>query len=140
MTACGHQRVCGEPCLQRRRNRLARRRRRDDLESHRVDELARQQKHRDAAKRAGRHELASDAKHQELQRKLEQMVDRIAALSRAGFRREVMQILRKYGPLLPAKVDSVGARHELPSALDTAGNGSRSRVDGDGVTDRDGSG
>jgi hypothetical protein len=68
------------------------------------------------------------------------MVDRISALSRATFRREALQILRKCGPFLPVDVDRVGRRHELPSALDTAANGSRSIVNVDSVTDLHGSG
>jgi len=68
------------------------------------------------------------------------MVDKIVALSRATFRREAMQILRKCGPFLPAEMDGVGRRHELPSVLGAAENGCRSVVGVDGVTDRHGSG
>lgn len=140
MTACAHQRVCGATCRARRRNRLARRRRLDDLDEQRVDERSRQRKRRDVAKGAGCHELASDSKQLELQYKLRGMVDRISALSRATFRREAMHILRKCGPFLLAEVDGVGRRHELPSATDAAENGCRSVADVDSVTDRHGSG
>jgi len=140
VTASGHQRVCGERCRQRRRNRHARKRRRSDLEGHRVDELARQRKRRDAVKEGVCHGPASDANQLELHRKLQQMVDRVAALSRATFRRETLQILRKCGPFFPGNVDGTGPRHELPSALGAAEKGSRSVARGDRVTDPSGSG
>jgi len=140
VTASGHQRVCGERCRQRRRNRHARQRRRSDLDEHRVDELARQRKRRDAVKSAGCHGPASDANHLKLHMKLQQMVDRVAALSRATFRRETLQILRKCGPFFPANVDGTGACHELPSALGAAEKGSRSVVGVASVTDPHGSG
>ena len=92
------------------------------------------------AKAAKRHEPASDAKGAELLRKLQEIVDRAASLSRATFRRDAMRILREIGPKGPAKVDIAGGRHELASTLDPAENGSRSVVDVDSVTDRYGAG
>ena len=62
LRAFTHQRVCGEACRRRRRNRLARRRRGDDLDAQRADERERQLKRRDTAKAAKYHEPASDAK------------------------------------------------------------------------------
>jgi hypothetical protein len=132
--------VCGAACRARRRNRLARRRRRADLDEQRVDERARQHKHRKAAREARCHELAADPKPLELQSKLREIVDKVAAASRASFRREAMQILRKFPLFVPAKVDGAGVRHELPSALEAAENGRRSVVHGDDVTSQHGSG
>jgi hypothetical protein len=131
--------VCGDECRQRRRNKLARRRRRGDADEQRVDDRVRQQKCRDARKEAGCHEPASDGKSLELLWKLQQIVDSAAELSRATFRRQAQQILRKCGPIPAAGVDKPGRRHELPSALAAAENGSRSAVEWDSVTDRDGS-
>jgi hypothetical protein len=138
VTACGHQRVCGEGCRRRRRCKLARGRRRRALEEHREDERARQQKRRDAAEPGARHELASDGKSLELLLKLQQIVDKAALLSRATFRREALRILRRNTQFASANVDEAGRCHERPSSLATAENGSRSVVCGDGVTDRDG--
>lgn len=132
--------MCGDACRERRRNRLARRRRHEDLDEQRADERARQQKRREAAKAGKCHELASDAKGSELLRKLQEIVDRAARLSRATFRRDAMRILRRIGPAGPVKVDRVGGRHELACALDAGENGSRSVVDVDSVTDRHGAG
>ncbi len=136
--ALEHQRVCGEACRKRRRNRLARRRRRSDLEGHRIDELARQRKRRESLEAARCHAPASEAKRPELQRKLREMVDRITALSRATFRREAMRIVRECGAFSPSDVDTAGACHELPSAIATAEIGCRSGVSVDSVTDRHG--
>ena len=134
--ASGHQRVCGEACRGRRRNRLARRRRQDDLDGHRADECARQQKHRDGAKAAKCHEPASDASSAELLSKMQEIVDRAASLSRATFRRDAMRILRKIVPIRAAEVDRVGRCHELACELDARENGSGSVVPVDSVTDR----
>jgi hypothetical protein len=76
----------------------------------------------------------------ELQCKLREIVDKVAAASRASFRREAMRILRKFPPFSPATPDGPGARHELPSALEAAENGRRSVVGGDDVTDPHGPG
>lgn len=132
--------MCGESCRGRRRNRLARVRRRDDLDGHRADERARQRQHRDAVKAAKGHEPASDAKGTELLRKLQEIVDKAASLSRATFRRDATRILRRIGPIGAAGVDRAGGRHELACALGPAENGSRSVVDVDSVTGRYGAG
>lgn len=134
--ASKHQRVCGEACRGRRRNRLARRRREGDLDGHRADECTRQQKHREGAKAAKCHELASDAKGAELLRKMQEIVDRAASLSRATFRRDAMRILRKIGPIRAAEVDRAARCHELACAIDARENGSGSVVPVDSVTDR----
>lgn len=140
MSAVDHQLVCGDGCRGRRRNRLARRRRRDDLDEQRADERARQQRRRDVAKAAGCHELPSDGKSAELLRKVQQIVDKAASLSRATLHRDLARILRRIGPLGPAKVDRAGPCHELPSALEAGKNGSRSALDVDSVTGRYGAG
>jgi hypothetical protein len=138
VTAPAHQRVCGDDCRRRRRNQLARARRDADLAEHREDERARQQKRRDSLAEGRCHEPASDDKSRELQRKVGQIVDSALDASRASFRRELGQILRRIGPILAAGLDKVGRRHEPASALAPAENGSRSVARWDGVTDRDG--
>jgi hypothetical protein len=138
--ASGHQRVCGESCRSRRRNRLARMRRCHDLEEHRADERARQHKHRSAVNGARCHEPASDANSLELLRKLEEIVDKAASLSRATFRRDAMRILGTIGPFRAAEVDRVGGCHELACAPDARGNGSGSVAGVDSVTGGYGSG
>ena len=91
--------------------------------------------------KAGRcHEPASDAKGMELLRKLQEIVDKAARLSRATFRRDATRILRRIGPIEAAGVDSSGGRHELACALGPAENGSGSVVDVDNVTGRYGAG
>jgi hypothetical protein len=134
--ASGHQRVCGEACRGRRRNRLARQRRQDDLEGQRADDVVRQKKHRDGVQGAKCHELASDANGAELLRKMQEIVDKAASLSRATFRRDAMRILRKIGPIRAAEVDRVGRCHELACELAPRENGSGSVVSVDSVTDR----
>lgn len=86
------------------------------------------------------HELASDGKAAELLRKLEEIVDRAARLSRATFRRDAMRILRKIGLAWPPEVDSAGRCHEPACALGAGENGSRSVVDVDNVTSPYGAG
>ncbi len=141
VSAVDHQLVCGGACRGQRRNRLARQRRHDDLDEQRADERARQQQRRwGRAKAAGCHELPSDGNSAELLRKVEQIVDKAASLSRATLRRDLGRILRKIGPLWPAKVDRAVGCHELPSALEAGGNGSRSSLDVDGVTSLSGAG
>lgn len=95
VTARGHQRVCGEVCRRSRRRRLASLRRLSTLAEHREDERVRQRKHRGAPKAEPCHEPASDSKSWELLMKLQQIVDKVASLSRATFRREAMRILRE---------------------------------------------
>ena len=136
VSALDHQVVCGEGCRGQRRNRQARRRRRNDLDEQRADERARQQRRRDGAKAAGCHELPSDGNSVDLSRKVQQIVDKAASLSRATLRRDLGRILRKIGPFGPAKVDRVGPCHELPCALEAGENGCRSGLDLDSVTGR----
>jgi hypothetical protein len=138
VTAAKHQRVCGAACRRRRRGKLARRRRRDDTEVQRADERQRQKKHREAAKRDGCHGPPSDGKYADLLLKLEQIMDGVARLSRATFRREATLILRKTSAFASVNVDGAGRCHEPPSARAPRENGSRSVVGVDGVTDQHG--
>jgi hypothetical protein len=138
VTAREHQCVCGPECRRQRRNKLARRRRRSEIEEHRADERARQQKRRDAARGADRHEPGSDGNYAELLGKLQQVVDNASRLSRATFRRAARRILRKNSAFASVAMDGAGVRHELPSEPGPAENGSRWAPGGDGVTDRDG--
>ena len=138
VTAREHQCVCGPECRRQRRNKLARRRRRSEIEEHRADERARQQKHRDAARGADRHEPASDGNYLDLLVKLQQVVDNASHLSRATFRRDARRILRKSRAFASAAMDGAGRCHELPSERGPAEYGSRWAAGVDGVTDRDG--
>jgi hypothetical protein len=130
VSAVGHQLVCGVACRSRRSNRLARRRRRDDLDEHQADERARQQRRRDAVRAAGCHAQASVHNSPDLLGKVQQIVDKVASLSRATLRRDLARILREIGP----KMDKTDGRHALPSALGAREMGSRSALDVDGVT------
>lgn len=114
-TAREHQKVCGLGCRQLRRNRLARRRRGGEVEEWRADERERQRKRRKAMKEGQCHEPASDRKYLEVLAKLEQIVDKAVDLSRATFRREARQILRKCGALEASELDGAGPCHELAS-------------------------
>jgi len=138
VSACGHQRVCGAVCRGRRRNRLARRRRGDDLDGQRAKECTRQRKRRKGPEGVGCHELASDANSLDLLRKVGEIVDRAASLSRASLRRDLRRILGKFRPRGPAEVERVGTCHELASAMGAGKNGSRSGLDVDAVTGRSG--
>ena len=138
-TAVGHQRVCGPQCRSLRRRKLARGRRREDLDEQRTDERLRQRKHRDASKCAGRHAPASDGKYAELLAQLRQIVDDAARLSRAAFERDARRILRRSALFSDADVDGAGPRHAPASAPEGRQNSSRSAADVDGVTDWDGS-
>ena len=123
-TAREHQRVCGRGCRQLRRNRLARRRRGGEVEEWRADERERQHTRRKAAKEGPCHEPASDGKYAEVLAKLQQIVDKAVDVSRATFRREARQILRKCGAWEGSELDGAGPCHELASARKTAEVGS----------------
>jgi hypothetical protein len=86
------------------------------------------------------HEPASDANSAEILRKLQEIVDKAASLSRASFRRDAMRILRTIGPFRAAEVDRVGGCHELACTPDARENGSGSVAGVDSVTDRYGLG
>lgn len=137
-TAREHQRVCGPECRQLRRNRLARRRRGEDVEGWRVDERERQRRRRGAAKEGPCHEPASDGKHAELLEKLQQIVDKAVDLSRATFRREARQILRKCGAWGGSELDGAGPCHELASKRKVTESGGLSGVSLDNVTSQHG--
>ena len=96
VTARGHQRVCGAGSKRRRRNKLARRRRPDDLEAQRADERGRQEKHRDGRGR-DRHEPPSG-----------RTADVDAALAQAA----------RFGALEVASVERILARCRRPRTLD----------------------
>ncbi len=138
VTAPAHQRVCGEECRRSRRSQLARGRRRADLAEHREDERARQGKRRESLSGGGCHEPASDGKSRELQLKVEQIVDGALATSRATFRRQLGQILRRIGVFSASKWDETDRGHEPASGPAPRENGSGTVVRWDGVTDRDG--
>ena len=116
-TARTKQRVCGSACRNRRRARLARQRRRADLDGCRADERERQRQHRARVRatsaRAGPpsraspsgpdegsrapicHEPASASKGSELQDELEEMVARMMRVSRATLEREMARFSRR---------------------------------------------
>jgi hypothetical protein len=137
-TAREHQRVCGPGCRQLRRNRLARRRRSGEVEAWRSDERERQRTRRRAAKEGPCHEPASDGKCSEVLEKLQQIVDKAVDLSRATFRREARQILRKCGAWGGSGLDGAGACHELASERKVAESGDLSGVLLDNVTSQHG--
>ncbi len=137
-TAREHQRVCGDRCRQLRRNRLARRRRGGEVEEWRSDERERQRRCRKAEKEVPCHEPASDGKHSELLEKLQQIVDKAVDLSRATFRREARQILRKCGAWGGSGLDGAGPCHELASERKVAESGGLSGVSLDNVTGQHG--
>jgi hypothetical protein len=137
-TAREHQRVCGSACRQLRRNRLARRRRGAEVEERRVDERERQRKRRKAAKERQCHEPASEGKYAEVLEKLQQIVDSAVDVSRATFRREARQILRKCGPWTDYRVDEATPCHEPASARKVAETGHLSGVSLDSVTSQHG--
>ena len=137
-TAKEHQRVCGRACRQLRRNRLARGRRGDEAKEWRADERDRQRKRRRAAKEGPCHEPASDGKYSEVLVKLQEIVDKAVAVSRATFRREARQILRRYGAWESSDLDGAAPCHELASARKVAESGSLSGVSVDSVTSQHG--
>lgn len=92
------QRVCGAECRKARARKLARKRRRQDLEGFRADERARQQACRER-RREGRgcHAPPSAGKCATLQEQIERIVDKALGLSRATLRREVREIIQERG-------------------------------------------
>jgi hypothetical protein len=130
--------VCGPHCRDQRRRKLARRRRRNDLDEQRFDERARQQKHRDASKEVARHAPPSDGKCAELLAQARQIVDDAARLSRATFERGARQILRRNATFPGARLDRPGPCHAPPSAPEARENKRRSITDVDNVTDQHG--
>jgi hypothetical protein len=107
--------VCGPECRQLRRNRLARRRRGGEVEEWRADERERQRTRRKVAKDGRCHEPASGGKCADILEKLQQIVDKAVDLSRATFRREARQILRKCGSWGGSELDGGGPCHEPAS-------------------------
>jgi hypothetical protein len=137
-TAREHQRVCGARCRQLRRNRLARRRRGSEVEEWRADERERQRRRRKGAQEGPCHEPASDGKYSDILEKLQQIVDKAVDLSRATFRREARQILRKCGTWGGSELDGAGLCHELASERKPAESGDLSGVSLDNVTSQHG--
>lgn len=90
------QRVCGPACRKTRDHKLARKRRRNDIDGYRDDERGRQRASRAARAAArgvdpprDRHAPASDAKSSEVREKIARIVDRAVALSRATLVRDL---------------------------------------------------
>ena len=107
--ASAKQRVCGPACRALRDNALARRRRALDLDEAREDERLRQRKHRAAARTPGDapeqppdpppgHAPPSGDNPVKLQRKLLQIWDEEATLSRARLQRRFAKILAESKP------------------------------------------
>lgn len=105
-SAQGTQKVCGRPCRQRRRRRLARQRRARRVQDQRVDERERQRRCRDRRRSASEpaptepgppacHAPASASKVADLAAKLLESWDRAVALSRASLERRMPAILRE---------------------------------------------
>jgi hypothetical protein len=91
------QKVCGPICRAARDRKLARRRRRKDVDGHRADERERQLLHRAKARAAPEgancHAPAAAAKRLELQAKVIQFVDRALRRSRASLLRDLAEIV-----------------------------------------------
>jgi hypothetical protein len=130
--------VCGPGCRQLRRNRLACRRRSGEVEAWRSDERERQRRHRQATKEGPCHEPASGDKYRDILEKLQEIVDKAVDLSRATFRREAGQILRKCGDRRSPDLDKGGPCHEPASARKSAESGELSGVSVDNVTSQHG--
>lgn len=120
------QRTCGEACRLQRRRKLARKRRRKDVEGYRADERERQARRRArlvearALTAAGlmQAQVGSDAeqchapaptsKSLELQAEIHQILVGPFRLSRAGFGRELQRIERKIGSMVRQAVAQYG--------------------------------
>jgi len=92
------QRVCGAACRAARDRKLARARRRRDVEAYRADEQARQQACRERRAVAAGHAGASAPKSSISQDEVAVIVARVLEASRATLVREVRLILVRSGP------------------------------------------
>jgi len=109
------QRVCCEQCRVIRRRKLARRRRRQDVEGFRADERERQRRRRKGPVPGPLglcepecHVSASTCKSLEVQEEIHRILDGPFRLSRAGFARELARIERKIGSILSQAVTQNG--------------------------------
>lgn len=93
------QRVCGEVCRANRDRRLARARRRRDVDDARVDERERQRASRRQRKEAGCHAPASTRKCPLTRIEVKQFVDRALDRSRATLVRDLRGILLRFAPI-----------------------------------------
>jgi hypothetical protein len=115
--------VCGAACRASRDRKLARARRRRELDEARSDERRRQQQHREKQRRAGAkgaperssaqsHAPASRPKPSIFRKELAEILDRALGLSRASLMRD----LREFAGAADKNVASVAAvTHELQS-------------------------
>ncbi len=140
--ARGTQRVCGPVCRAQRDNALARRRRALDLDEAREDERLRQRKHRAAARTPGDapeqppdpppgHAPPSGDNPVKLQRKLLQIWDEEATLSRARLERRFARILAGSAP--PVGAEAPVSRATLGAQTPSV-EGFPSRIVGHAVT------
>jgi hypothetical protein len=90
------QQVCGALCRAARNRKLARMRRRGDVDGYRADERRRQRESRATRAEArgvappdDRHAPASEAKSSEAQAEIAQLVDQVVAVSRATLLRDL---------------------------------------------------
>ncbi len=90
------QRVCGAACRAKRDRRLARARRRREIDEARIEERERQSAWREVRSKAGCHAPASEPKCSFSLNEIGQFVDRALELSRATLVREVRGILRRF--------------------------------------------
>ena len=102
------QRVCGKACRKARDLRLARARRRRDLDDALIDERDRQRTHRKARAEAGCHAPPSTRKCPLSDKEVRQFVDRALERSRATLVRDLRGILLRFVPI-SGDGSSVGA-------------------------------
>jgi hypothetical protein len=112
--------TCSDACRVLRRRRLARERRRKDLEGYRADERERQRWRRARMAEAGAllmaqggkspkcHVLGSVRKSLELQEEIHRILDGPFRMSRAGFGLELQRIERKIGSMVREAVAQYG--------------------------------
>jgi hypothetical protein len=89
ITARDTQRVCGAACRASRDRRLARARRRRELDDYRADERERQCTRRERREADGCHAPPSAPKCAELPREVVEIVDRLVRVSRATLLRQI---------------------------------------------------
>ena len=98
-SARGTQRVCGKACRKARDLRLARARRRRDLDDARADERERQRTHRKAWAASGCHAPPSTRKCPLSDKEVRHFVDRALERSRATLVRDLRGILLRFAPI-----------------------------------------
>jgi hypothetical protein len=104
--------VCGPACRAARDRKLARRRRRDDVDGYRADELRRQRDARAARAKArgvdpprDGHAPASSAKSLEVQEEIARIVDRAVEVSRATLQRDLSRKWPRFREILVTGLD-----------------------------------